>query len=295
MEEGNPSAHQLRDRLLGQSGPRPDRLPGLVDMFEHFATELGRNISSLLSDSPYCKLNGVEPAGPADVFSATHAPRIGVLHAADIDARAFLVFDRLFDWVMIDAAFGAGSSSIEQGDGSTEFRRTRAGDRFVAEIARMAAQALEAAFRGICPLSFSLEKIMDDNGFVLEKHQAPMIAARVAIRTKSRECGLALLLPHSIIGQMRNALAESTSKAIGESDPVWNKEFESAVIQAPLRLFAVMEDVELTLRQVAGLKVGQTLPLRGLGMGRVRMLCNGQELFRCRVGQFDERYALRIE
>jgi len=269
-------------------------LPGLVDLFEHFATELGRNVSSLLSETLYCKLNGVEPSLLADVFSATHAPRIGMLHAADIDARAFVVFDRLFDWAMIDAAFGAGSGSIGQGNGPTRIRRTRAGDRFVAEIARMAAQALGSAFSGICPLSFSLEKMMDDS-FVIEKHQAPMIAARIAIRTKSRECGLALLMPHSIIGQMRNALAESPSKAIRESDPVWSREFESAVIHTPLELSAVMEDLELTLGQVADLKVGQTLPLRGLGMGRVRVLCNGRKLFRCHMSQSDERYVLEIE
>ncbi len=270
-------------------------MPGLVDLFEHFATEMGRNVSSLLSDSPYCKLDSVEPALLADVFSATHAPRIGILHAADIDARAFVVFDRLFDWVMIDSAFGADSGSIGQGNGPTRIRRTRAGDRFVAESARMAAQALGAAFSGICPLSFSLEKMMEDNGFALEKHQAPMIAARVSIKMKSRECGLALLMPHSIVGQMRNALAESPSKATRESDPVWSRDFESAVINTPLKVFAVMEDLELTLGQVADLKVGQTLPLRRLETGRVRVLCNGQELFRCHMSQSDERYELAIE
>ena len=159
----------------------------------------------------------------------------------------------------------------------------------------MAAQALGAAFSGICPLSFSLEKMMDDNGLALEKHQAPMIAARVSIKMKSRECGLALLMPHSIVGQMRNALAESPSKATRESDPVWSRDFESAVINTPLKLFAVMEDLELTLGQVADLKVGQTLPLRRLETGRVRVLCNGQELFRCHMSQSDERYVLAIE
>jgi len=295
MEEGSPSAHQLRNRLVGPSGVRPDRLPGLMELFECFAAELGRNISSLLTDSPYCKLEGVESALLAEVLAVSRAPRIGALHAAEIDARAFVVFDAAFDWVMIDAAFGTSSSSFGRGHGPRTIRRTRAGDRFLLEIARLAAKALGAAFSKICPLSFTVEQMLDDKGFVIERHQSPMIAAKVAIKTKVRECGVALLLPHSIMGQMRNALAAPQSKSPLATDPLWSREFEGAVSQTPLKLSAVVEDLELTLGQVASLKVGQSLPLRGAGVGRLRLLCNGQELFLCRISQSDERYVLEIE
>jgi flagellar motor switch protein FliM len=266
-----------------------------VEFFESFTTELGRNISSLLIDAPYCKLDGVEPALLPDVLSVSRASRIGTLHAAEIDARAFVVFDGAFDWVMIDQAFGAGSSSVGRAQASTTVRRTRAGDRFLSEIARMAAQALGAAFSKIHPLSFSLERMLDDKSFALEGHQAPLIAAKLTVRTNSRDCRIALLMPHSILGQMRNALAEPRSKAIYDADPVWSREFETAVSQTPLRLSAVVEDLELTLGQVANLKVGQALPLRGAGVGRVRLVCNGQELFLCRISQSNERYVLEIE
>jgi flagellar motor switch protein FliM len=281
MEEGNPSAHELRNRLVGQTAARPERLPGLLELFESFAAEFGRYLSPLLADSPYCKLNGVEPAVLAEALSLIHAPRVAALQAAEIDARAFLVFEGAFDWVLIDAIFGAAPGSL--GRGQSASKPTRIGDRLLIEVASMAAQALGAAFSKICPLPFKLDRMLDDKGFPLESHQAPMIAAKLTIRIKSRECSVALLMPQSILSQMRSALAEPQTKSTRESDPVWSLELDRAVGQTPLEVSAVVEELKLTLGQVANLTVGQSLPLRGAGVGRVRLVCNEHELFSCRI------------
>ena len=211
MEQGNPSAHELRDRLVGQSGARPERLPGLLELFESFAAELNRCLSPLLTDSPHCRLNGVEPALLAEALSLIRTPRIAALQACEIDARAFVVFEGAFDWVLIDAVFGSAPGSL--GRGQSASKRTRMGERLFLEVASMAAHALGAAFSKICPLPFKLERMLDDKGFLLEGHQAPMIAAKLTIRIKSRECGVVLLMPQSILSQMRSALAEPQTKS----------------------------------------------------------------------------------
>ena len=58
---------------------------------------------------------------------------------------------------------------------------------------------------------------------------------------------------------------------------------------------AVLDEVPMSLAEIAGLAVGQVVTLHGAGMGRVRLECEGREMFWCKLGQADGRYSLEIE
>jgi flagellar motor switch protein FliM len=57
----------------------------------------------------------------------------------------------------------------------------------------------------------------------------------------------------------------------------------------------VLEELPMTLGEIAALEVGHVLKLRGSGMGRVRLECGEHDLFWCQLSQVDGRYTLEVE
>ena len=60
-------------------------------------------------------------------------------------------------------------------------------------------------------------------------------------------------------------------------------------------LTAILDEFELTLREVGELKVGRVLPLTGDGEGRIRLDCAERAVFLCKLGEHNDRYTLEIE
>ena len=78
-------------------------------------------------------------------------------------------------------------------------------------------------------------------------------------------------------------------------DPNWTRKMEQGVTQRQLTLTAILDEFEMSLGDVAGLRVGAMLPLRNVGEGHVRIECVERGVFLCRLGEHGERYALEIE
>jgi flagellar motor switch protein FliM len=77
------------------------------------------------------------------------------------------------------------------------------------------------------------------------------------------------------------------------ADPYWSKRMAAEIKRAEVEVQAVIEEAR-TLAEVAGLQVGQILPLQAKPSTHVKLACNGQALFWCELGQGDGNYIVRI-
>jgi flagellar motor switch protein FliM len=62
-----------------------------------------------------------------------------------------------------------------------------------------------------------------------------------------------------------------------------------------VRLSAVLEERRMTLGELAALKVGEVLPLEARIDGRIKLICNGETLLLCEIGQSEGAFALRVD
>ena len=70
---------------------------------------------------------------------------------------------------------------------------------------------------------------------------------------------------------------------------------EDRVSEARLTLTAILDELESTLGEVSGLKLGQVIPLSDDGQGHVRIECVERGIFVCKLGERHQRYALEVE
>jgi len=287
------SAPWLQGAQPDSAGQAIERLPGLAFAFEQFALNIPAAAASLLKLEAAATLDAIRPESLFTSLGESEGRLASVLHSGALDARLMLIFDPKVAESLIATVFGDESVSLSE---RPPRLATTIELHLVAELARRLAGALEAAFDGFVGLELRfdrLEKLADV--YALGRRDGPAVEARLTLTTRVGPLALVVLAPQAALAPLRKQLATEPGAETGGADPRWARQLEQGVTRARVAVSAVLDDLPMSLGDIAALSVGQVLTLHGSGMGRVRLECEGREMFWCKLGQGDGRYSLEIE
>jgi flagellar motor switch protein FliM len=94
---------------------------------------------------------------------------------------------------------------------------------------------------------------------------------------------------------MRQVLSRVVTSESSGRDPHWAQQIRTEVQKTEVTLTAVLEERDLTLGELADLRVGQVIELSATPRSRIKLEGNQQALFWCNLGQADGRYVLIID
>ena len=78
-------------------------------------------------------------------------------------------------------------------------------------------------------------------------------------------------------------------------DEAWSKKLHDSVVQAEVKVSAVMDRKGLTLEDVARFEVGQVIQLDASPTSLIKLECESRALFWCNFGQKEGFYTVRVE
>jgi len=285
-------------------GPQPDhpgvaieRLPGLAFALEQFALNVREALAPLCKARASGTMEEMKPTSLFELLGECEGRTAAMLHCAPFDARLLLIFDPRIVDTLVAAVFG-GSAADRDASLRARPNRPRTGieTSLVAELARSLGKALDKAFAQAASLELRferLETLVDVHA--LGRRDMPAVAATLTIDTAGGAASLVVLLPQTLLLPMRKSLSLDPGEEASAADPRWTRQMEVGVTKARIAVTAVLDELEMTLGDIADLAVGQVLNLHGAGMGRVRLESAGHEMFWCKLGQGDGRYSLEIE
>ena len=292
-ESSAASAPWLQGAQPDSAGQAIERLPGLAFAFEQFALNIPAAAGSLLKLEAAPTLDAIRPESLFTALGESEGQLAAVLHSGALDAKLMLIFDPKIAESLIATVFGDESVSVSE---RPPRPATTIELHLVAELARRLAGALEAAFDGFASLELRLdrlEKLADV--YALGRRDGPAVEARLTVATRVGPLALVVLAPQAALAPLRKQLAAEPGAETGGGDPRWARQLEQGVARARVAVSAVLDELPMSLGDIAALSVGQVLTLHGSGMGRVRLECEGREMFWCKLGQGDGRYSLEIE
>ncbi len=287
------SAPWLQGAQLDSAGQAFERLPGLAFAFEQFALNIPAAAASLLKLDVAPTLDVIRPENVFTALGESEGRLAAALHSGALDAKLLLIFDPTIAELLIATVFGDESVSVGE---RPPRPATTIELHLVAELARRLAGALEAAFDGFIGLELRfdrLEKLADV--YALGRRDGPAIEARLTVQTRVGPLELVVLAPQAALAPLRKQFAAEPGAETGGGDPRWARQLEQGVARARVAVSAVLDELPMTLGDIAALSVGQVLTLHGSGMGRVRLECEGREMFWCKLAQGDGRYSLEVE
>ncbi len=293
--EQNASTHPRsgHDSLLDQSGFSVERLPMLGVVFDRFVAEMVEGLR-LLSRTPIVfSIDEIATAGLFEILKASKGSVGAVLHSPELDARSLVIVDQDFVLSLVQILLGGDAS--EQSERS-ERPYTRIEMNLLQKVCELAAQSLRNAFSGIAEATFTLERQepLVDAG-ILGRRDAPVIFARIPLQALGLTGKMTVLIPQAALLPIRQKLSREQAGESAVSDPRWTRQMQNGVSHAEIQVIGVLEEISMSLGEVAAMEVGHVLKLHGSGMGRVRLECGEHDLFWCKLNQTEGRYTLEIE
>src|ERR1700678_1789457 len=177
-------------------------------------------------------------------------------------------------------------------------------NRFIAEaparlaslIARALGEALEAAFASVARVALSFERLTTiKDPFALGRRDGEAAAARFTLGMNGGACEGLLLLPQAFLLPFRAELANDPETEALPADRRWSRLMEAGIQQTRLPVTAILEEVPMSLGDVANFEIGGLLPLQCNDFTAIRLECSGRGMFTCKLGQADGRYRLEVE
>jgi flagellar motor switch protein FliM len=280
------------------SGLSIERMPGLVFALGQFALNVTEALASLCAGHSLGTVNEMEPKDLFEFLGDHEGRTAAVLHSAQLDARLLLIFDAHIADTLVNAVFGGEAAAIREAAEPARPSRPLTGieTNLIAELARSLGKALDRAFAEIASLELTFERLQTlIDVYALGRRDTQALAARLTIETRAGPTNLLVLLPQALLLPIRQNLSFDPGRQPSMSDPGWTRQMKVGVTKARVVVTAVLDEVEMTLGEIADLAVGQALALHGAGMGRVRLQCAGREMFWCKLGRGEGRYSLEIE
>ena len=281
------------DPLLDQSGFAVERMPMLNVVFDRLSTSMVEGMRLLSRTPTMFSVEGVAAGNLFDALAEAKGSVGAVLHSPELDCRSLVVFDQGFVFSLVQALLGGEAADPEE-QPNRPF--TKIEMNLLQKVSDLATRSLHGALVGLVDATFKLERqeaIVDAT--ILGRRDMPVVKGHLAFRALGMTGRMTVAIPQAALQPIRQKLSRDQSTETVADDPRWTRQMQTEVSSAAIIVKGVLEEIPMTLGEVAAIEVGQVLKLEGLGMGRVRLECGEHDLFWCKLAQVDGRYTLEIE
>jgi flagellar motor switch protein FliM len=228
----------------------------------------------------------------ADFVAGLALPtNLNVVQVKPLKGFALIVFEPALVSLVVDKLFGGPGRAHTGGDGR-DFTKTE--QRIIQRMLTIVLNSYQKSWKEVYPLTFEYQRT--------ETH--PQFAALVAtsefvvVETFNIDYGTAagafqICIPYSTLEPIRDRLERPQAGAPVAPDPQWERTLTQQVQSAELELAADLVNLQLTVRELLHIKVGDVL---SVDIGPViPASVDGVRMFECSYGALNGQYAVRID
>ncbi|MBV9909447.1 MAG: FliM/FliN family flagellar motor switch protein [Hyphomicrobiales bacterium] len=296
--ESDHGARPLQGAMLEHAGLAIERMPGLSFALNRFIAEAPARLAALIARPSGAAIEEIRATTLFEAIEECSGLTAAIYASAEPEARFMIALDERIDELIVSSIFGE-AVGADRSDipGSHEQRpRTAIEVSLIEAFARALGEALQAAFAPVARIAFSFERLTAIKDlYALGRRDGEAAAARFTLRMMSGVCQGLLLLPQAFLLPFRAELANNPEADAPAADRRWSRLMEAGVQQTRLPVTAVLEEVPMSLGDVADFRVGGLLPLQCNDFNAIRLECSGRGMFTCKLGQAEGRYRLEVE
>lgn len=271
-----------------------ERLPMLEIVCDRVLRTFSTSMRHLTSDAMEVSLEGVTSGRFGELMNQAALPAMfGVFRIDPWGGHGVMTIEPALIYGVVDALLGGrkGAPSLRvEGRAFTTIETALVG-RFMELVFRDFA----GAFGMVAPVELILERIETSPRFA--SVVAPAIGTAncmFRLEMEGRTGRFGLLLPTTTLEPVRDKLVQ---RFMGEKlggDLHWSEHFDRELRRAPIHIDAVIAEHSLSVREISGLEVGMTLPLRRSADDSVALVHGDALLGSGQLGQRNGAIAVRL-
>jgi flagellar motor switch protein FliM len=298
MQGPDHGARRLEGAMLEHAGLAIERMPGLGYALNRFIALAPQRLSPLIAHLPGGTIEEVRPTTLLQAIGDCSGLTAAIYESAEPEARLMIALDERIDRLIVSSIFGevVDPDGPETSGSEAKRPRTAIEAALLEAFARALGEALEAAFAPLAPVALSFERLVAiSDPFALGRRDSEAASARFSLGPNGGGCEGLVLLPQAFLIGLRAELARDPEAEALPADRRWSQLMEVGVQQTRLPVTAVLEEVQMSLGDVARFQAGALLPLQCKDFTGIRLDCSGRGMFACKLGEAAGRYRLEVE
>ncbi|MEE4452383.1 flagellar motor switch protein FliM [Novosphingobium resinovorum] len=292
--DGEPVPRRGLKAVLESNVINHERLPMLEVVCERMVRTFATSMRNVTSDAIDVNLEAISSVRFGDFMDNVPLPAMfGVFQVKPWESYGVVIVDAGLIYGIVDALLGGrgGTRSLPP-EGRTF---TTIESNLVSRVVQMALDDLSGAFEEIAPVAMGLERMELSPRFaaIAEPSNAAAVAT-YQVAMEGRGGVLSVLLPYATIEPVRDKLLQ---RFMGEKlgrNRIWADHMASELYNTQVTVDVVLGEKMMSLREVRGLAVGQTIALSQSPDDALQVHCGGVALGRAHIGQRSSNIAIRL-
>lgn len=267
------------------------RLPTLEMINERFARYFRTSMFNMLRRSADISVSGVQMLKFSEFVHSLFVPTsLNMIRVSPLRGKSLFVIDPKLVFSVVDSFFG----------GSGRFHTKIEGREFTPTELRVVQMLLDIAFKD---LQMAWQPVLDVQFEYLGSEVNPQFANIVSpsevvvvttfnVDLESGSGDFYICLPYAMLEPIRELLDAGVQSDRGERDERWEKAMREEIMGASVELSSQFTEVELSLRELASLEVGDIIPIEV--PKEFEVTAEGLPLFRGSLGVHHNNYAIKV-
>ncbi len=271
-----------------------ERLPMLEIVFDRLVRLTTTSLRNFTSDNVEVSLESITSVRFGDYLNSIPLPAIlSVIKAEEWENFGLLTVDSSLIYSMIDVLLGGRrSGGVIRIEGRPYTTIEMALARRMIEVIL---DDTKKAFEPLTPVTFTLERLETNPRFAAISRPAnAAILIDLRIDMDDRGGKIEILLPYATIEPIREQLLQMFMGEKFGRDPIWEGHLATEIFAADTNIDAVLHEMELPLREVMNLEVGQTIVFDRAPSDPVLLRAGDTDLTEGVMGHIGKNVSIRV-
>jgi flagellar motor switch protein FliM len=262
---------------------------------DRLARLLSGSLRKFIGDNADVTIERTQPVRLQNFLDAIATPvMIAVIRAVQWDGYCLAAIDSGLIGALVDILLGGRRNRPRPIEGRpfSSIERNFV-ERFAAEVIT---RDLKRAFESVCDIDFVLERFETTPSYAaITKLSAAAVTFRAEVTMEGRGGHIEFVIPYAVLGPVRDVLAQEFVGKREGGDTIWQSHIQSEVPRAEVTVRAVIEQRQISAREVAGWHPGSVLLLEQRHDSPIQIQCENVPVLRARMAEQDGWVALHIE
>jgi len=272
-----------------------ERLPMLDIIFDRYVRMMSTSLRNFTSDNFEVSIDNMTSIRFGDYLNSIPLPAmLAVFHAEEWDNYGLITIDSNLIYSVVDALLGGrrGTAPMRiEGRPYTTIEHT-----LVEEMLAVMLKDLFSAFEPLSKVTFKLDRLETNPRFAtIAQPSNAALLIRMRADMEDRGGKMEMVLPYATIEPVRELLLQ---RYMGEKfgrDSIWENHLANELWMTDVPVEAVLDEQLMTLGEIMGMEVGQTMMLNAVPEGDVEMRCSGVPMMKGKIGRMGRHVAIKVD
>ena len=267
------------------------RLPTLEMINERFARHFRNSLFGMLRRSADISVSGVQMLKFSEFVHSLFVPTsLNITRVTPLRGKSLFVLDPKLVFSIVDNFFG-GSGRFHTKIEGRDFTPTEM--RVIQMLLRIAFDDLKTAWKPVLDLEFEYVNSEVNPQFAnIVSPSEVVVVTTFNVDLESGGGDFYICLPYSMLEPIRELLDTGMQSDRGERDERWELAMREEVMGASVEISSILGEATLPLRSLAGLQVGDIIPLDV--QDTVEVCAENLPIFRGTLGVHNNSYSIKV-